>query len=275
MKKLFIFPVAIILLFGSCKSTYEIYQVVETTSKNAVPGKKDYIFENNELKINYLIADNFGAFIYTVFNKTNEAIYIDFDKSHFIINGQSFDYYTETETTQSKIVAVSLGSQENKYTYRNNIQDNVITTTKQKSKITSLDNVSIKTKFKKVVEIPPQSYIKIEKFEIIEIPFENCELTKCEENKPASMSFTEDNSPIKFRLYLTYSSKSNFDTVKTLDNYFWISKISNMYENDFYGKMETVNLPKCKDNDPIRTVTQADYPFYNTNSFYLKFEIEK
>ena len=91
--------ISTILLMASCHQTY--YQVLETLSTDAKINSSNNAYETNELKVSYNFWSNGGDVYFQLTNKLDVPIYIDWNKSHLIYNGVSYDYWNDTEETNS------------------------------------------------------------------------------------------------------------------------------------------------------------------------------
>jgi hypothetical protein len=90
MQKLFVLCACLILL-GSCNKTY--YQLFTTQSKEVQKDTRNqYLFQDNNLSINYNLLSRGGDLYFDVYNKTDRPVYIDLNKCHYIYKGQSFAY---------------------------------------------------------------------------------------------------------------------------------------------------------------------------------------
>jgi hypothetical protein len=84
MSKLLSFIIGIILL-SSCS---KYIQVFETSSTNTVSENENWVFETDTVKVTYEFWMNKGVMAFTVFNKLDIPIYIDWKNSSFIYNSE-------------------------------------------------------------------------------------------------------------------------------------------------------------------------------------------
>src|ERR1700730_10311196 len=101
MKKIaFVFiPLMILFLNISCTHYVQFYET-KTTSPMKVENNC-YTFENDTIKIVYSFWANHGTLSYTVYNKLDVPIYIDWKKSSYVKNGEKLDYWKDRTTTNS------------------------------------------------------------------------------------------------------------------------------------------------------------------------------
>ncbi len=269
------FQTFILLLTATMLSSCSVmYQVIETSSSDAKLEKDSYAFENADLKISYNFWADGGRVYFFVTNKLDVPIYIDWDKSHLIYNGTSYEYWYDSEETNSFYSSASTGSS---YTFADAIvnifggsaygsgQSNTSATSRKVAVV-----ASSKSKPKKVIQIPPRSSIIVSKFSISKAPFYNCDfnLRNTSYRTPNTKTFNKSDSPLSFRNYLTYSSKENFEQSKTIDNEFYISSISFMTDRLFFGKSSA--RTDCDLNGGKVYGKKYSRPYMKPTNFYIK-----
>jgi hypothetical protein len=79
--------------------------------------------------------------------------------------------------------------------------------------------------------------------------------------------FTLENSPIKFRNYITYSIKENLSEEKIVDNNFYVSTVYDMNVHAFNG--DTTSSSFCNYLGIKNNVIDYVYPYKKDNSFYM------
>ena len=96
-------------LLTSCATNfYQVYQVTPTAN---IEANENYlIFEDENCKVSYDLWSNGGNIGFRCFNKTDEDIYLDLEKSYFILNGTAYNYYKNRVFTKS----ISSGSSESR-----------------------------------------------------------------------------------------------------------------------------------------------------------------
>lgn len=252
--------IAVILLISSCATTYNVYQVFQTKSTDTKydSNKDAYIFEDNNVKIDYNFWGNGGEMFFELYNKSDKPIYVDLNKSHMIHNGQVFDYYTETTKT------VSSQSFEAKTT-SNFAYLNYLTKTSGNNSETG-----VTVKAKPIIQIPPKSFSRFQYFKLTNSGYSNCDTRYESKGEPQPKSFDEQNSPLKFRNYITYDFNENISNPVVIDNSFWIDKIYYLADNLFNGKGSW--LKNCAGYE---TKYVYALPYWKTNNFYYKITITK
>ena len=260
-----------IIMLTSCST---MYQVLEISSSDAKLEKDSYVFENSDLQINYNFWAQGGQVSFFIINKLDAPIYIDWDKSHFIYNGTSYEYWYDAEETNSFYSSASSASS---YTFADAMLNifggsaygNSQSTTSAYGRKVAVA-ASTKSKPKKIIQIPPKSLIIVSKFSISKTAFYNCDfnIKHTDLRTPNTKTFGKEDSPLAFRNYLTYSAKETFEQNKTIDNEFYISSISFMSEKLFLGKSSRRN--DCDVNGAKIYGSNYSRPYKKPNSFYLK-----
>lgn len=250
MKNPLLLFVSLTLLFSSC-SVKTIYQVVNTKSDSI---DSTYNFENSEINCSYDFWDpkSGSPFRFKLYNKTNNPIYLDWSKSSFIINGQSFDYFQEATFSESKILAKS---STNIFQNRQNLSSN--TTAAQINSVQSY-------KQKKVQHIPAQSYIEFKLNSGAMEMIKGCDYKINGNERFKEFNFEKTNSPYIFRNYLSYTNKENETDFKIIDNEFWVNKIYMMNESTFMGDRKSID--NCNNT---KSYTYS-YPFKSKKNFYYE-----
>lgn len=233
--------ILLIVFLSSC--TKRVYQVIETSSSNVAQSENSYIYENDSIKVSYNFWDEGGRMYFTVFNKTDKSMFVDLNRCHLIINKKCFNYYSMDEKIETKFVSQT------------------------EKKVKKGTEISYKTKMQRMYEIPPQSYVEINQLFILDKRFEFCELNKISNKNFPFLIYTQKSSPFKFRNFITYDFNPDFTNPNTVDNTFWVSKITNMYRKEFRGEKSKERI--CPDSFKKKVIFQQ--PFYKPENFYIIF----
>ena len=294
----------------SCGSTYKFCQVYETEplraneiTKTNTGGQK---YEDKHCIITYYFWSNYGSASFDIYNKSEEIIYIDLAKSFFIRNGIAFDLYKSREWSESstsgysetygyssiysasRSAAISgflsptihgLGA---KYT---NVSKGSSTSyssrySKQVTQVSS-HNTSVSTKEQQIIAIPPHSKKTITTYVIVNSPIQSCDLQKYPKQY-SRITFTQENSPIIFSNYITYSvGEDNNNHV--IENGFYVSSITNYAEPEVIEYKERMEpCENLKDAPEYATHNNEGWLLYDktmkpnicdySSSFYLMYE---
>lgn len=198
-------------------------QVFETKSNDIKVENKFYVFENDSLKITYNFWSNKGLMTFSVFNKLDKPIYIDWKKSSYIDNSVKLNYWIDEEKTKSK-----------EY-YGNYYYDGLRYAVSKSETAVKLERVTF---------IPPSSNYSRSQFFIFPIKFydldtgiEPKEINRLDNPKYKTevyeQHFSKKNSPLIFRNFLTFSYTESFESEFYVDNEFYISKIREMEREGF------------------------------------------
>ena len=87
--------------FASCGS---YIQVMDTQTTNCKTESDTHYFENDSIKVTYNFWGLHGNMAFSVFNKTDKPLYVNWKNSSFIVNGEKYDYWSEIENTQTTAV---------------------------------------------------------------------------------------------------------------------------------------------------------------------------
>lgn len=241
----------IILFFTSC---VPMVQVLETESSDVKYVRNEYFYENSDLKVSYNLWEQGGKVSFYVFNKSDNPIFIDWDKSHFIYNGTSYEYWFDSENTKSF------------YTFSNHTAFYDAMSISNKKGITQTSTI----KPKKIIHLPPKSGILVSKYIISSEPYYTCDFNLKPIIKTGDViarKFTTITSPIKFRNYISYSFNENSSEKKIIDNDFFLSTVYNMNIKTFNG--DTLKIKSCNYLGVESSISDFVYPYKKDNSFYI------
>ncbi len=185
----------------SCNS-YQYYTLQGNLPKSQY---SDFFFENDTLQIIYTFNGNNGPVTTKIFNKLDRPLFINWSQSSFIINGKNFNYQISSKQLY-----------ESKETYDDNMDMSV-----KNSNLEFIAPLSELTTFHTNLN---NQFI---------VPG-NCDSTKYTQKYSSSTGYptkvkeyyySEDNSPILFRNYLTYTVDPKIENQHSIDSQFWISNI--------------------------------------------------
>jgi hypothetical protein len=243
MKKLYIISFLAASFLTSCSTSY---QVLQTASTDVKATDKTYEHIGKDLNVSYNLWDGNGTIWFSLYNKTNNPLYIDLDRSHLIVNGSSVDYFVDEETVSS----TSRTTRSNSPLSYPSLWTNQHMVTK---------------KMKKIVEIPPHSQIAVGGRTILSQALNGCGIIKTGNGVSSTPTFTADNSPITFRNYVTYSKSYTINEPLIIDNSFYVEKILNVTSSAFKGKLNKVK--NCPDEKLAQLVSEM--PFRKAQNIYI------
>lgn len=242
MRGLF-FTLTIVIIFTSCKS---YVQLIETSSTNASFKDDFYVYENDTVEIKYSFWQEDGIVSFSVYNKLNRPIYIDWKKSSYIDNSNKFNYWNDDEVRTS---VASYG----RYYYGGPLIKPGIATQPVTKSSTSI------SKLERVTFIPPKSKYYRSQFFILpaehfrldasaDYMMANSNYKKRKQTKIYIVDYSKESSPLVFRNFLAFSLTEDFKEEFYVDNEFYISSVLEMESNHFMQYDGDWHFPMRKEN---------------------------
>ena len=223
MKNLFLLTCFVLLMTSCSVKTY--YQIVDVKSTNLQKESNNYVYNDGVCKIVYNFWSNGGNAGFSIENLSDDVIYVDLGNTFYIVNGIAKDY-----SSNCKLV------------------------TELKSGIVSVE--------KTAVAIPPHASKIFSEYTISKDVIQDCSVKLLvKKNQPEGKVFTESESPVSFRNYITYR-KDNEETAKVVSNDFYVAGITNYQSSDIVKKARA----GCKKTLPA-TINEK----YSPGSFYIKY----
>lgn len=256
-------------------------QLFHTASEACKEYQGLHVFENDTVAIAYYFWANRGVMGFSVFNKLNVPLYIDWKKSSFILNGQKLNYYSEdistTTITQSQTQSASMSVRaSNTYSYvgpalRDYFKSTLSSSITLGTEYTLGFSQSVSTKDERVTFIPPRSYYTSSKHHLYDTEFFKdwgTDYTKTETINPDrpkskkklitySKQFSKNTSPHVFRNFLTFSTKESIENEFHVDNLFYVNKVESIDYRVFVVSQE------------VKNGYEHFCPFVKGNRFYL------
>jgi len=233
MKKLILISCLILSLLTSCSKI--LIQVFETETTNTKLSENYYIFENDTVKITYSFWGSQGIMSFSIYNKLNKPIYIDWKNSSYIVNDRKLNYWIdETQTNQAGYYGA--------YFYDGPLINPGFTVN---------EGVQISTsstvKPERITFIPPKSYSTRSQFYLLPLPYfkldKDCKITIEPRNdnpgrktKVYSETFQLNNSPLRFRNFIAISLTENSQELRFIDNEFYMTSVKEMDYRHYLGK---------------------------------------
>lgn len=96
--------------------SYTLYAVGNSPFDNVTDNGGDFIYQDDNIKVDYRFNNKDGVFEFSVYNISNEDIFIDLEKSVFVYNSKVYDYagredrvsaYTESSLTYGSTSVLS------------------------------------------------------------------------------------------------------------------------------------------------------------------------
>ena len=255
----------------SCTTQIHYVQLFKTQPTNSVAVGNFYVYENDTLRIVYYFWQEDGIMAFSVYNKSDKPLYIDWKKSSFITNSSKSNYwddktiikgawgassaaYSETVSklsSYSQIASLQQSRIDETGAIKTEGQANIKTNESAASIGTTLSttqgwsHISV-SKQERITFIPPRSYINNTIIYNIKTDYYKDWKSGYTQTKEAlssdpktittisSKTFTKGNSPLDFRNFMTFSLKEDFSTEFYADNEFYIKEVVSMDQRQFY-----------------------------------------
>lgn len=222
----------VIGLFSSCIT----YQHVSLSSNVAQNAQSKFVVENDSIKMVYSFNGQSGPITMEITNKLNKSLYVDWRKSALIINGQSFTLWKDEASLSANISSSSAMPDDHTIQTSGNLQGSIV-------------------KNDKVSFIPPQAKIVVHSYTLYNGLFTTPDqqgeklvlfTTLGEKIKATKYTFSRENSPFIFRMFLSMSVNDDFKSPFRFDNTFWVSSYVNtkveLYAFDIYQGNQFYNV---------------------------------
>lgn len=268
MKITKLFYLSVIGLVSSCAPTsfYQVYSVKST--QEIITTDDVLLIEDENCKISYNLWANGGNIGFDFYNKTNSEIYVNLNKSYFVLNGFANDYYKDRTYTSSKSNSASTSSTYGSSyavtgvnTY-NNIQTNQVKSSSSVN-LNSAIGYAVATKEDSIVCIPAKTTKRISEYLISNVLIRNCDLLKYPKKREIkTKSYSVEQSPIVFSNRITYKVDGK---INNIENSFFVSEITNYPSSDFF---ENKYIEYCGQKSYS---TAKFYKFYDIDKFYIKY----
>jgi hypothetical protein len=179
-----------------------------TISSSIDEGNADLLStETDTLKIAYDFRGEKGPVKISIYNKLDVPLYVDWSKSALIVENIRTLYWNKKSIINAEVTT-------------SRYQSGVSRTSTLEGTLINQEAVSF---------IPPKSWTKEYTLNLNPDFFTVSSFTekdKVNGQVVKSASFTKENSPLRFRSFLTLSSTPDFKSPRYFDHNFWISEIS-------------------------------------------------
>ena len=209
MKRIILFSSLLLaLLITSCAKLAHLYETKSMTDTS----NQENLFENDTVRIVYSFWSEGGSFSFSVYNKLNKPLYIDWKRSSFIKNNDKLNYWSDevlTKSTSKKSTVYYYGF----------------------SLLSAESGVSSSVKPEQVTFIAPKSTVYKIHFNLNEklspkLPKEarttivpRSDKSKNKTTKVSYLDFVENNTPLSFRNFMTLSTSSGLNLMKVPSPY--------------------------------------------------------
>lgn len=211
---------ALVLALTSC-SKYQI-NVLSSSNIKKDPENGKFVTENDSVKITYSFFGRNAPINLEVYNKLNEPLYIDWQRSAFITDGKAVSYASDQLHITGEVSGSSIGNKN--YSYSSGNIDAVATLPKTVVFVPPHTGVS-----RTLLEVTSQfiTYIPDNKFAKKELP----SLSISGSSLVNIAEFNTEQSPLNFRSYLSlYVLNNNGPKYTAYEHDFFVSKLINTGE---------------------------------------------
>lgn len=214
----------------SCKQLY--YQVYDVKSDALKQEDNSLVYENSDLKVMYNLWGVDGSVGFILQNKTDKDLFVDMDKTFFILNGQANDYFKNREysSTTTDVATVGYGFSQTYWGVNGYwpTQYYVPTTASALTKLMKGQSHGITTKEKQIVCIPAHAYKVISEYKVSPRFVKTCERSKDFPKRTVNVAnYSESSSPVKFKNRIAYSFDSDCKNLQHIENSFYVSSVTN------------------------------------------------
>jgi hypothetical protein len=255
MKKLTLISFLLLSLTGCIQHI----QVFDTATTNTRLSNDYFVYETDTLLIKYYFWAKNGILAFSVFNKLDKPIYIDWKNSSFVYNDDKLNYWNDEAFYYTAGIYKSHSYHGNLILPDFSVSEGVNVST------------TLKVKPERITFIPPKSNYYNSTFRILPaiydftpyamVHYKDSLARRSDKPKKKTILYVErflkNGSPIRFRNFLAISLNENFQHVFYVDNEFYVSAITEMDIRHFHGKI--LGFEK----DYIYT-----NPFKKNNSFF-------
>lgn len=232
MKTLAMMAAMVCLGLTSCTKTY--YQVYDVNSESLKQEDNSLVYENSDMKVMYNLWGENGRVGFILQNKTDKDLFVDMDKTFFILNGEANDYFKNREYSASMANAAYFDYSLNKtYSASSGFWPTqyYVPMLSAFARVIKGRTTGITTKEKQIVCIPANAYKVISEYNVSPRFVKTCVRSKDFPRNTANVAnYSESSSPVKFKNRIAYSFDSDCKNLQHVENSFYISGVTN-YSN--------------------------------------------
>jgi hypothetical protein len=238
-----------IVLISSCSTTQTFYQVYSAKPISpAEMNKNTIVFEDNTCMIKYNLWSNGGDPGFLIYNKSDVPMKLLLENTHLIINGMVYDYY-QNRTTKSQTTVIS-STNDLRYNSLYGVQNYGYLESDGEQK-TQLP----------VLNIPPKAARYINQFTLVNANKLHCDLPTYPTNERSvkTISYTQENSPLKFYNYITYTIGMDTSVIETK---FYINEVTNIPSKLMFNEIYTDECGRSLMYPELRFKQSQSHSFY-------------
>lgn len=242
------------LLLSSCSS---MIQVVETKSYDLKFESDTYFYEDEHVIVSYDLWEEDGKMLFSIYNKSDKPLYIDWSKSSFIKDGISKKYWSDLTVSKSEFESKTRLYRGNYGFGLGSTKGEINTTILKEEKISFIEpRASLTREYSPFIN--PSQYFGMKGDVARKEVALNSKLKKTTEVE--IVKYDLQNSPMKIRNFLSFAYSSDFSDEFFIDTELYISKVQKMQKNHFqYYENNSSGFELVS-------------PFIESNSFYLEMQ---
>lgn len=218
MKYIFI-SILIVVGLSSCSIVQVMY--TNPTSELIKEDNGQFYYEDDTIKILYSFWEENGIMAFSIFNKLNVPIYVDWKKSSFISYGVKSNYYSENEVVETKGKSVN-----SPYLFKGTYD----WSRWYQGDVNTWQSNSVVLKDERIMFLPPKASTGKAKYKLTNgyANMDNAYNKKVGDDKQIKvrvLDIDKDSTDFFFRNFITYSTKESFDNEYYINNEFYIRKV--------------------------------------------------
>lgn len=229
--------VILITLTLALVSCVKQWQLASLESNKLALENNQMIYTDSLVEITYDFYSNNAIMDFIIYNHSEVPVYIDWKNSFFIVNNESFPYWEDRTIVQSTSSSQTRPSIWN---------SSVLNTWGYQIEESYREN--------RVSMIPPHTKLQRMRFKVNSRNYITAFLKDTLEVKKSWIDgkrlttvihgeFTEEDSPLKFRNFLTLGTSEDFDQPIHYDFHFWIAELDEMDSRQIEGDWQVENYP--------------------------------
>jgi hypothetical protein len=237
------------------------YQVFKVIPEKGTIMKDRIIFEDQNCMVFYNFWTEDGGNVgFSIYNKTEQDLILDFTQTFFILNGVAYDYYQNSSITRTSMSGTTLSSISYPYYYYPWVRTPV---KYSGTSSTSYSNTYVE---KPQLIVPPNTQRTVSQFRVANYRYLNCDLLKAPSPKRVkTIKFEKSSSPYVFYNLITY--KIGKDSVR-MENRFFVAEICNKPESQMVISVDTNACGKSL------SFPEKIFKDVTPDKFYFRYRVE-
>ena len=269
--------IIVCFLLASCTTTY--YQLVDIASDDI----KDNQSSNKDFDVYFDFWDEGGSTTYKIHNKGEKTMYIKHDECQLIINGKVLDLYDNSAYTYSTSTSIKKGKSASNSAsgaisgigVLSGLVESYSRSISASASVSKENTNSSSRTYsdKKIYVLPPNSSRDIYGPALQSYVFADCDLVEYPSIKKSTLdngfSYTNENSPLNFRVFITYAFNENFSDKKTYSITGYVNRVSNWNASAF------ITDERYKECDKGRYQTKEVIKWRSPSRYYVSYKKTK